>query len=143
MFAVEKEEGRIVSSDKRRAQEKLLQRLESESKEAATKMNGLRFKSNILMAVLFFFLYRYVAGAWDGISVATLPFHPANFVASLSHRGIAGDNLRECSFGFIYTLCTMGLKQNIPKLLGFTQPRSGYSALRAAKRAADETAKDL
>lgn len=138
---MEKEEARVVAIDKRKQQEKVVTRIEDELKDATTKMNGLKLKTNILVGVMFFFLYRMVAAKWTGVVVARLPFMPIRIVQNLSHRGIEGNDVYECSFGLIYTLCTMGLKQNIPKLLGFVPPRSAYGAMRAADRAAKDTAK--
>lgn len=143
-YAVEKEDGRahLVPVDKLKNYEKGVARMESELKEATAKMNGMKLSSNIGAAVAFFFLYRNVAARWTGTPVATLPFVPLRIVQNLSHRGLPGDDLSQCSFGFIYTLCTMGLKQNIPKLLGVAPPRSAYNMNRVAAQAQKDASKD-
>lgn len=141
---MEKEDGRaqLVPVDKLKNYEKGIARMESELKEVTAKMNGMKLSSNIVAAVAFFFLYRNVAARWTGVPVAILPFVPLRLVQNISHRGLEGDNLRQCSFGFIYTLCTMGLKQNIPKFLGVAPPRSAYNMNRVAAQVQKDQAKD-
>ncbi len=141
---MEKEDARasLVAVDKMKQYEKNLTRMETELKEATAKMNGMKLTINIGAAVAFFFLYRNVAAKWTGKVIATLPFFPLRIVQNLSHRGLDGENFYECSFGFIYTLCTMGLKQSIPKLLGFAPPRSAYNLSRVAAHAQKESDKE-
>lgn len=115
--------------------------MESELKEATAKMNGMKLGVNIGSAVAFFFLYRGVASRWTSVPVAMLPFVPLRIVQNLSHRGLEGDDVTQCSFGLIYTLCTMGLKQNIPKILGFAPPRSAFNMSRVAATAQKEAEK--
>ncbi len=142
--AVEREDARsnLIPVDKIKSYEKGVARMESELKDATSKMNGMKLTTNIGSAIAFFFLYRQVAAYWTGVAVATLPFYPLRIVQNLSHRGVPGNNLRDCSFGLIYTLCTMGLKQNIPKLLGVTPPRSAYNMNRVAAQAQKDAAKE-
>ena len=56
--------------------------------------------------------------------VAKLPFVPISMVQGLSHRNLKGDDLTDCSFIFLYILCTMSIRQNIQKLLGFAPSRA-------------------
>lgn len=141
---LEKEDGRshLVPVDKIKSYEKGVARMESELKEATAKMNSMKLSTNIAGAVGFYFLYRQVAARWTGTAVATLPFEPLRIVQNISHRGLEDDDLRQCSFGLIYTLCTMGLKQNIPKLLGFAPPRSAYNMNRVAAQAQKDAEKN-
>lgn len=140
---VEREDARahLVPVDRAKQYEKTVARMESELKEATAKMNGMKLGVNIASAVAFFFLYRAVASKWASVPVATLPFVPLRIVQSLSHRGLEGDDVRQCAFGLVYTLCTMGLKQNIPKLLGFAPPRSAFNMSRVAEKAQKEAEK--
>lgn len=145
MYIVEKEDSRahLISVDKLKSFEKGLLRMETELKDATAKMNSMKLRTNIGSAVAFFFLYKKVALSWTGVPVATLPFVPLRIVQNISRRGLASDgDLTECSFGLIYTLCTMGLKANIPKLLGFSPPRSAYNMNRVAAQAQKDASKD-
>lgn len=125
-----------MSLDKRKAHERGLARLEEEVKDATNKMNGMKMKSNLASSLGFFLLYRFVAAQYTGIIVARLPFEPFKLLRSMTSRGLDTDDITLCGFGFIYSLATMALKPNIPKLLGFAPPRSAFDASKAAARAA-------
>lgn len=129
-----KEDAKIVSVEKRRKHEKVIESIEDDLKSAAQRMDAIKFKGSIVTGIVFFFLYRMVAAAWMGEVVARLPFLPIKVVQSLSFRGLTGDDTYNCSFGLIYTLCTIGIKANIPKALGFTSPKSAFNASRMAAR---------
>ncbi|ROT81321.1 putative transmembrane and coiled-coil domain-containing protein 1 isoform X2 [Penaeus vannamei] len=61
---------------------------------------------------------------FDGRVVAKLPFIPISWLQGLSHRNLMGDDYTDCSFIFLYILCTMSIRQNIQKLLGFAPSRA-------------------
>jgi len=44
-------------------------------------------------------------------------------VGGMSHRGLEGDDLGECSMLFIYILLTMALRGNVGKFTGTDGPR--------------------
>lgn len=129
-----KEDEKIVAVDKRKKHEKHIESIEDELKTASQRMDAIRMKANIFIGISFFFLYRMVASAWTGYVVARLPFLPIKIVQSLSFRGLKGTDKYDCAFGFIYTLCTIGIKANIPKALGFVAPKSAFNAQRMAAR---------
>ncbi|CAG2120774.1 unnamed protein product [Medioppia subpectinata] len=62
--------------------------------------------------------------SFDGRVVAKLPFIPISLIQGLSHRNLNGDDYTDCSFIFLYILCTMSIRQNIQKLLGFSPSRA-------------------
>lgn len=47
---------------------------------------------------------------FDGRVVAKLPFYPLSWMQGLSHRNLPGDDYTECSFIFLYILCTMSIR---------------------------------
>lgn len=55
----------------------------------------------------FFFLHF----SFDGRVVAKLPFVPLSYIQGLSHRNLLGEDYTECSFIFLYILCTMSIRQ--------------------------------
>ena len=61
---------------------------------------------------------------FEGRVVAKLPFVPISWIQGLSHRNLSGDDYTECSFIFLYILCTMSIRQNIQKMLGFAPSRA-------------------
>merc|ERR1712059_46816 len=64
-----------------------------------------------------------VNSIFDGRVVAKLPFTPIYWIQGLSHRNLLGDDMTDCSFIFLYILCTMSIRQNIQKALGFAPSR--------------------
>lgn len=131
---VEKEDAKVVSSDKRRTHDKLIERIEDDLKTTSQRVDAQKFKTNILSAAVFFFLYRAIAARWTGTVVATLPFIPLRMAEGITRRGLQSPNTHDCAFGLIYTLCTIGVKANIPKLLGHVTPKSAFDAKRMAAR---------
>ena len=49
--------------------------------------------------------------SFDGRVVAKLPFMPIGILQNLSHRNLVGDDYFDCSFIFVYILCTMSIRQ--------------------------------
>lgn len=48
---------------------------------------------------------------FDGRVVAKLPFIPLSYIQGLSHRNLLGEDYTDCSFIFLYILCTMSIRQ--------------------------------
>ncbi|CAF88296.1 unnamed protein product, partial [Tetraodon nigroviridis] len=61
---------------------------------------------------------------FDGRVVAKLPFVPLSYIQGLSHRNLLGEDYTDCSFIFLYILCTMSIRQNIQKMLGLAPSRA-------------------
>ncbi|KAM4655634.1 calcium load-activated calcium channel isoform 1-T1 [Amazona ochrocephala] len=61
---------------------------------------------------------------FDGRVVAKLPFIPLSYIQGLSHRNLLGEDYTDCSFIFLYILCTMSIRQNIQKMLGLAPSRA-------------------
>lgn len=66
--------------------------------------------------------------SFTGAVVAKLPFQPIPLVQGITHRGLAGADMTDCSFFFIYILCQISVRGNIQKLLGFAPPSKYDSA---------------
>ncbi len=62
--------------------------------------------------------------SFDGRVVAKLPFEPISLVRGLSHRNLNGEDYTDCSFLFLYILCTMSVRQNLQKILGVEPSRA-------------------
>ncbi|KAJ0795292.1 putative integral membrane protein EMC3/TMCO1 [Helianthus annuus] len=41
----------------------------------------------------------------------------------MSHRGLSGDDMTDCSMAFFYFLCSISIRTNLQKFLGFSPPR--------------------
>uniref|UniRef100_A0A2K6BFD9 Calcium load-activated calcium channel n=1 Tax=Macaca nemestrina TaxID=9545 RepID=A0A2K6BFD9_MACNE len=84
-------------------------------KKKETITESVRMKS--MFAIGFCLLF-------DGRVVAKLPFTPLSYIQGLSHRNLLGDDTTDCSFIFLYILCTMSIRQNIQKILGLAPSRA-------------------
>jgi len=49
--------------------------------------------------------------SFDGRVVAKLPFVPISWLQNISHRNLPGEDYTDCSFIFLYILCTMSIRQ--------------------------------
>uniref|UniRef100_A0AAZ1XH33 Calcium load-activated calcium channel n=1 Tax=Oreochromis aureus TaxID=47969 RepID=A0AAZ1XH33_OREAU len=57
------------------------------------------------------FCFTALMGIFDGRVVAKLPFVPLSYIQGLSHRNLLGEDYTDCSFIFLYILCTMSIRQ--------------------------------
>ncbi|KAL0383792.1 UNVERIFIED_CONTAM: Calcium load-activated calcium channel [Sesamum calycinum] len=46
----------------------------------------------------------------------------------MSHRGLPGDDMTDCSMAFLYLLCSISIRTNLQKFLGFSPPRGAAGA---------------
>ncbi len=53
----------------------------------------------------------FVSCRFDGHVVAKLPFEPFSLIQGLSHRNLMGTDPTDCSFIFLYILCTMSIRE--------------------------------
>ena len=60
--------------------------------------------------------FSYSSLSFEGRVVAKLPFEPIPWIRGLSHRNLSGDDFTDCSFIFLYVLCTMSIRQVDNKL---------------------------
>jgi len=115
--------GAPLTVPKHKGKAKKVDRFEESLKNSNREMTFVRLKSMIPVAATLITLFAFLNTLFDGRTVARLPFEPFPLIRGLSHRGLAGDDWYQCSMGFFYVLCSMGIRSNIQKLFGFT-PRS-------------------
>uniref|UniRef100_A0A8C4S5R5 Calcium load-activated calcium channel n=1 Tax=Erpetoichthys calabaricus TaxID=27687 RepID=A0A8C4S5R5_ERPCA len=84
----------------------------------------VRMKSMFAIGFCFTALMGMFNSIFDGRVVAKLPFVPLSYIQGLSHRNLLGEDYTDCSFIFLYILCTMSIRQNIQKLLGLAPSRA-------------------
>ena len=51
--------------------------------------------------------------------VGKIPFVPWSFITKLSHRGLPGNDMTDCSMAFILALGSISIRANLKKYLGF------------------------
>ncbi|KAI2810868.1 Calcium load-activated calcium channel [Blomia tropicalis] len=110
------------TSDKQ--QKKKLEREEEKLKNHNRDLSLVKMKSMFAIGFAFTALLSMFSNIFDGRVVAKLPFTPISLIQGLSHRNLAGNDYTDCSFIFLYILCTMSIRQNIQKILGFAPSRA-------------------
>ncbi|XP_046997563.1 calcium load-activated calcium channel [Schistocerca americana] len=103
---------------------KKIEREEEKLKNNNRDLSLVKMKSVFAIGFAFTALLSMFNSIFDGRVVARLPFVPISWIQGLSHRNLPGDDYTECSFIFLYILCTMSIRQNIQKLLGFAPSRT-------------------
>lgn len=73
-------------------------RLEREMKADNTKIMGMRMYSLIFLGISSFVLYQAMRKSYAGFIVAKLPFLPFDLLTRMSHAGIEGTDMTDCSF---------------------------------------------
>ena len=84
----------------------------------------VKMKSMFAIGFAFTSLLSMFNNIFEGRVVAKLPFTPIAWVQNLSHRNLLGEDFTDCSFIFLYILCTMSIRQNMQKFLGFAPSRA-------------------
>ncbi|XP_057374168.1 calcium load-activated calcium channel-like [Daphnia carinata] len=103
---------------------KKIDREEEKLKNNNRDLSLVKMKSMLAIGFAFTALLGMFNSIFDGRVVAKLPFTPISWVQGLSHRNLSGEDYTDCSFIFLYILCTMSIRQNIQKLLGFAPSRA-------------------
>lgn len=72
-------------------------------------------------------------------AVARLPFQPPSWLANnVTHRGLPGDDVRDCGALFLYILCTTFCKLNLAQGAPWAPSRASERAMRPQPAAYDE-----
>ncbi|CAN6281611.1 unnamed protein product [Urochloa humidicola] len=107
---------------------KKMDRVETSLKDAARELSLAKLKSGAVVAAVLFVVFSLLNSLFEGRAVAKLPFAPVPLVQRMSHRGLPGNDPTDCSMVFLYFLCSMSIRTNLQKLLGFAPPRAAATA---------------
>ena len=107
-----------------RTQKRKMEREEERLKSTNRDLMMVKMKSMFAIGFAFTSLLSMFNSIFDGKVVAKLPFTPITWLQGLSHRNLLGEDYTDCSFIFLYILCTMSIRQNIQKALGFAPSRA-------------------
>ncbi|KII62870.1 Transmembrane and coiled-coil domains protein 1 [Thelohanellus kitauei] len=86
-------------------------------------LKGIRFKSTVISGITFTSLIAFFNRIFAGRVVGMLPFHPISFIRRISHRNLDGTNYYECSFIFLYIICSSSFKPMLSKFLNVSESR--------------------
>ncbi|CAN4109106.1 unnamed protein product [Withania somnifera] len=112
----------------KKSKTKKIDRVESSLKESTRDLSLFKFKSGFVVAVVLFMVFGFLNSLFEGKVVAKLPFVPFRLVQKMSHRGLQGDDMTDCSMAFLYFLCSISIRTNLQKFLGFSPPRGSAGA---------------
>jgi len=107
---------------------KKLQTNEQKLKGLNAEMTAFRMKSTLLIGVFMVIMISALGTEFQGVVVARLPFEPFFLIKGISHRGLQGDDMTECSYMLLYIMISYIIRTNIQKLFGFEPPRSHYNS---------------
>ncbi|KAF8819445.1 putative integral membrane protein [Cardiosporidium cionae] len=96
--------------------------VEKEFQRKNKNVSSYRMKANILTAAICMILMPILYQLFDGVPVAQLPFQPIWPFAMMTHAGLPGDDMMECSATFLCMTTLLLTRQNIQKYLGFSPP---------------------
>ncbi|XP_057496433.1 uncharacterized protein LOC130781290 [Actinidia eriantha] len=116
------------SINKPKSKAKKMDRVETSLKESSRDLSLFKFKSGAVVAIVLFVVFGLLNSLFEGKAVAKLPFVPVRIVQKMSHRGLQGDDPTDCSMAFLYFLCSISIRTNLQKFLGFSPPRGAAGA---------------
>ncbi|XP_073277420.1 uncharacterized protein [Primulina huaijiensis] len=113
---------------KKSSRTKKIDRVETSLKESSRDLSLFKFKSGAVVAMVLFMVFGLLNSLFEGKAVAKIPFTPIKLVQKMSHRGLLGDDMTDCSMAFLYLLCSISIRTNLQKFLGFSPPRGAAGA---------------
>ncbi|MFH4979282.1 hypothetical protein AB6A40_005991 [Gnathostoma spinigerum] len=118
------EKRKETTAEADRTAKKKIEREEERLKATNRDLSMFKMKSMLAIGFAFTALLSTFSSIFEGRIVAKLPFTPISWIQGLSHRNLVGDDYTDCSFIFLYILCTMTVRQNLQKMLGFAPSRA-------------------
>eukprot|EP00897_Mesotaenium_endlicherianum_P004922 jgi/Mesen1/4458/ME000227S03478 len=108
----------------KKSKSKKIDRFESSLKDANQSLSSFKFQSGGVVGITLLLIFGLLSSLFDGKAVAKLPFVPFRFFQKMTHRGLPGEDATDCAMVFFYMLCSISIRPNLQKLLGFSPPRS-------------------
>ncbi|GMT12663.1 hypothetical protein PFISCL1PPCAC_5831, partial [Pristionchus fissidentatus] len=120
---LDKKKETVVGDDSKTGKRKI-EREEEKLKTTNRDFSMFKMKSMFAIGLVFTALLSTFSSIFEGKVVAKLPFVPFSMIQGFSHRSLTGDDYTDCSFIFLYILCTMTIRTNLQKLLGVAPSRA-------------------
>mmetsp|Transcript_48797 Transcript_48797/g.156294 ORF Transcript_48797/g.156294 Transcript_48797/m.156294 type:complete len:191 (-) Transcript_48797:130-702(-) len=125
---------KVVTQGVSKKVEKKEKMAENEMKYVSNALHSVKMKSTVVVMGCMIALYSTMSSKFEGVVVARIPFVPPGPFRALAHKGLAGDDYTDCSFAFLYTLSSLGLRSSIQKLLGTASPRPAITMWEQAEQ---------
>ena len=116
-----------------KAAEKRKQTTDRQLKEAQQELGMKRFKSTFIIGIFMLVSISQLNKYFAGNRVAKLPFVPFSLISGITHRGLIGEDMTDCSFIFIYILSGMVFRTVIQKLCGFEGAKQSFMPMMPGK----------
>ena len=81
-------------------------------------MARMKWRANMINAFGQMFLMWNIASYCEGFIAGRLPFKPFSFVSQLTHRGLSGEDMQDCSLFAVFIMAQAAFRGSISKLLG-------------------------
>eukprot|EP01126_Amoeba_proteus_P009432 TRINITY_DN1356_c0_g1_i11.p1 TRINITY_DN1356_c0_g1~~TRINITY_DN1356_c0_g1_i11.p1 ORF type:complete len:184 (-),score=23.73 TRINITY_DN1356_c0_g1_i11:133-627(-) len=107
-----KQENRVKSPSKGKKGQDNLQNINQQ-------LGWIKMKSDLfIFTSIVIVLLSVLSSLFDGEVVAKLPFQPFSLISGITHRGLPGNDLTDCSYIFIYVLSSISFRSNLQKIFG-------------------------
>eukprot|EP00455_Lapot_gusevi_P044230 TRINITY_DN5493_c0_g1_i1.p1 TRINITY_DN5493_c0_g1~~TRINITY_DN5493_c0_g1_i1.p1 ORF type:complete len:181 (-),score=75.89 TRINITY_DN5493_c0_g1_i1:63-605(-) len=125
---LDKKKDAIADITKQRSKEKRVKDLEEQLKTKSKDMAMVKFQSTFFVMITLIAIFGMLNNVYDGLVVGKLPFMPIPLIRGMTHRGLPGSDYTDCSMVFLYVLCSLCIRPNVQKYLGFAPPKTADSA---------------
>merc|ERR1712150_134697 len=78
-----------------------------------------KMRSGFFMVLVLAMVYGLLNNMFEAEPVAKIPFYPISLIRGITHRNLPGTDYTDCSMTLILILCSMSIRANITKFLGF------------------------
>ncbi len=84
--------------DKQKAKDKKVKDLDEQFKAKSRDLQMMKMQANIFSIFTVLAVMGILSNAYDGFAIAKIPFTPIPLIQGLTHRGLSGNDMTECTF---------------------------------------------
>ena len=111
------------TSNKKKQEQKMIKVQEDNFKECHRELGAFKGMTTLVCGAGTLIVMYFLSSYFQGLVIGKLPFDPWGMVGNMSHRGLGGEDMQECSMLFLYMLLQMILRGSVSKLAGTESPR--------------------
>eukprot|EP00160_Parvularia_atlantis_P014233 Unigene3418_Nuclearia_a/m.10479 Unigene3418_Nuclearia_a/g.10479 ORF Unigene3418_Nuclearia_a/g.10479 Unigene3418_Nuclearia_a/m.10479 type:complete len:184 (+) Unigene3418_Nuclearia_a:30-581(+) len=110
-------------------------RYEEQLKKYNRDIQQLSMRSTLAVSVVLLGMLWALTSVYQGHAVAKLPFEPIGWFTAMTHRSLPGTDMTDASAFFLYSLCSLSLRQMLQRALGFSKKLKGTDFMTALAEA--------